>query len=144
MKWGSRAVSIEAGLRMQTSIGHEGDRPIAGELNAAIARAVGRIHRDRVGRGPTKAQAFFRGNVVVVVLENVLVKAERTLLGRGLDESVVHLRNELFEMMRPDLIAAVETLTDRHVTALMSASHMDPDIAGQIFVLDQPIQTQPL
>src|SRR4051794_37202191 len=31
-----------------------------GELNASVARAAVRLHRSYVGRGPTRARAFFR------------------------------------------------------------------------------------
>jgi uncharacterized protein YbcI len=125
------------------SVSQDGGHPTGGELNAAIARAAVRIHRECVGRGPTKAQAFFRGNIVVVILENVLVKAELTLLGRGLEASVIHLRKELLETMRPDLTAAVEGLTDRSVTTLMGDNSFHPDIASQVFVLDGPVRIPP-
>jgi uncharacterized protein YbcI len=92
-----------------------------------------------VGRGPTKAHAFFRGNIVVVVLEEVLVKAERTLLAQGLEASVIELRRELLETMRPDLTTAVEALTDRQVTTLMGDTNLDADVGCQIFVLDRPV-----
>jgi uncharacterized protein YbcI len=110
-----------------------------GELNAAIARAAVRIHRAYVGRGPTKAHAFFRGNIVVVIFENVLVRAEQTLMVQGHVESVLELRRELLETMRPDLTAAVEELTDRRVTALMGDTNLDADIASHVFVLDRPV-----
>jgi uncharacterized protein YbcI len=119
----------------------DSDKPIGGELNAGIARAVVRIHRDSVGRGPTKAQAFFRGNVVVVVLEHVLAKEERTLVSSGHEDAVTALRHELLETMQPDLMAAVETLTDRRVVAMMGDTNLNADMAGQIFVLDEPIET---
>jgi uncharacterized protein YbcI len=123
--------------------GQHGDKPIGGELNAAIARAVVRIHRSSVGRGPTKAHAFFRGHIVVVVLENVFSAEERTLLAGGRGESVIRLRQELLEMMRRDLVAAVEELTGCGVTALMGDTSLEPDMASHVFVLDGPIQAQP-
>jgi uncharacterized protein YbcI len=96
-----------------------------------------------VGRGPAKSHAFFRGNIVVVLLEEVLVTGEHTLLAGGHDDSVIRLRQQRLQTMRLDLIAAVERLTDRHVTALMGDTNLRPDIASHVVVLDRPIQTQP-
>jgi len=54
-----------------------------GELNAALAQAVVRLHHDYMGRGPSAASAFFRENVVVVVVERVMTAAERSLAESG-------------------------------------------------------------
>jgi uncharacterized protein YbcI len=54
-----------------------------GELNAATTRAVVRIHSQYVGRGPTKAQTFHRGPLVVTMMENAMTKAERSLIADG-------------------------------------------------------------
>ena len=40
--------------------------------------------------------------------------------------------------MRNELTAAVEGLTRRKVVAFMSASHVEPDLAAEVFVLDEP------
>ncbi len=111
-----------------------------GELNAWIARAVVRLHRSYVGRGPTKARAFFRDNIVIVVLEDVMTRSERSLVASGCDDTVIRVQEALLETMRADLIAAIETLTDRRVTAFMSATHLEPDMAAEIFVLDRPVE----
>jgi uncharacterized protein YbcI len=112
-----------------------------GELNASIARAAVRLHRSHVGRGPTKARAFFRDNIVVVVLEDVLTQSERSLVASGRHDTVIRVQEALLETMSADLIAAIETLTDRRVTAFMSATHLEPDMAGEIFVLDRPVES---
>ena len=57
---------------------HAGE--VGGELNAAVARAAVRVHRWHAGRGPTKARAFFRHDVVVAVLEDALTVTERSLI----------------------------------------------------------------
>jgi hypothetical protein len=38
--------------------------------------------------------------------------------------------------MREDAIAKIEELTGRRVTAFMSANHIDPDLAAELFVLE--------
>jgi uncharacterized protein YbcI len=122
---------------------HADDLPTSGALNAAIARAAVRVYRDYVGRGPTKAQAFFRGNIVVVVMHDVMTTAERSLATGGRSEVVLDMRRQLGRALRPDLVAAVERLTGCRVTASMGASHVDPDLAAEVFILDRDVPTGP-
>jgi uncharacterized protein YbcI len=116
---------------------------IGGELNAALVQAVVRIHHDYMGRGPSTARAFFRENIVVVVVERVMTAPERSLAGSGRQDGVRDVHRDLLEVMRADLTVAVEDLTNRRVTALMSDIHVESDIASLVFVLDQSIHTQP-
>jgi uncharacterized protein YbcI len=66
---------------------------------------------------------------------DVLTKAERKLVEDGKRELVLQVRQEFQKTMREDLIAAVETLTERKVVAFMSDNHIDPDMAVETFVL---------
>jgi uncharacterized protein YbcI len=111
-----------------------------GELNAAILRAVVSIYRSYAGRGPTQSEVFFRDDVVVVVMRDFMTPLERTLAERGRGNAAVELHGQLHEVMRDDLVAAVERLTGRTVMALMSDSQADPDVAGEVFVLDQAVE----
>jgi uncharacterized protein YbcI len=124
--------------------GAEAPRPRAreasgGELNASILRAVVSVYRSYAGRGPTRSQAFFRDNVVVVVMRDFMTPLERTLAEHGRGEAAVELHAQLHEVMRDELVAAVERLTGRTVTALMSDSQADPDVAAEVFVLDRAV-----
>jgi uncharacterized protein YbcI len=115
------------------------DEPTKGRLNAELARAVVRVHRNYTGRGPTQAQAFFRRNIVVVVLQSVLTRAERSLARGGRSETVLGGRRQLQAEMRPHLVDAVEALTGCRVTAFMSDNHVEPDMAVELFVLDRSV-----
>jgi uncharacterized protein YbcI len=117
-------------------------RSAGGELNAAIARMVVRYHNQQLGRGPTKAKAFHRDNVIVVVLQDAMTKAERSLAAGGKQDAVMQMRAAFQETMRPGLVVAVEDLTGCKVEAFMSANHVDPDMATEIFVLDRPVPGQ--
>ena len=116
--------------------------PGAGRLNQELARAIVRLHKRFLGRGPTKAQAFYRGNVVVVVMEDALTEAERRLAARGEREAVLSMRRRYQDAMREDLVDAVEVLTGCRVEAFMSSSHIVPDLAAEIFVLDRPVAVE--
>jgi uncharacterized protein YbcI len=116
-----------------------GRKPQGGQLNATIARRVVRLFTSMTGRGPTKARAFFNGNVVVVVLEDALTAMERSLAQTGRIDAVKQMRHEVHQSMRAALIGVVEQLTGCRVVALMSDYHVAPDLASEIFVLDRPV-----
>lgn len=114
-----------------------------GQLNAAVADACVRVHNQYLGRGPSKAQAFFRDRVIVVVMEQILTKAERTLVDSGRPDHVLSMRREFQSTMEEDLTRSVEELTGCRVVAFMSDNHLDPDIAGELFILDRPVPGEP-
>jgi uncharacterized protein YbcI len=114
-----------------------------GELNAAIAREIVRHYSAHRGRGPTKARAFYRDDIVVVVLQDAMTAAERSLARSGRADVVSLVAQASEEVMRADLVASIERLTDCKVEAFMSASHVDPDFASEIFILDRPVRGTP-
>jgi uncharacterized protein YbcI len=119
------------------------DQLTGGRLNAAIARGVVHMHSRFVGRGPTKAQAFFHGNVIVVVMRDTMTKSELSLVADGRGDAVLEMRKALQRTMEPDLVAAVETLTGCMVVAFMCANHVEPDLEAELFVLDRPVPGGP-
>jgi uncharacterized protein YbcI len=112
------------------------ERSQRGSVSSAISNAVRQLVADYTGRGPTRARTSIRDNVVVVLLEDTLTKGERRLVGKGRDHRVIDYRREFQDAMREDAIASVEELTGRKVTAFMSANHIDPDLAAELFVLE--------
>jgi uncharacterized protein YbcI len=111
------------------------EQRVDGSVLASISRAVVRIVHEYTGRGPTKARTSIRDDIVVVMLQETLLKAEQTLIRDGKDRAVVEMRRTFQQTMREDLAAAVETLTERKVIAFMSDSHLDPDYSVELFVL---------
>jgi uncharacterized protein YbcI len=111
----------------------------AGELNAEVARAVVRIYRSVRGRGPTKAHATFRADVIVVVLEDVTTPVERSLIAGGRANEALAVRRSLHAMMRAPLAQAIAELTGARVRTVLGDSDADPDIAAEVFILDQHV-----
>jgi uncharacterized protein YbcI len=118
-------------------------RLVGGDLNAAVARAVVRFHREETGRGPNKARSFYRDDVIVVVLEDLMTQVERRLVARGEEDVVRQMRATLQNGMRTELVAIVEQLTGTRVRAFLSSNNLDPDMAIQAFVLEEPIRAEP-
>jgi uncharacterized protein YbcI len=111
-------------------------RTHGGSVSSAISNAIRQLVADYTGRGPTRARTSIRDNLVVVLLEDTLTKGERRLVHKGRDHRVIDYRREFQDAMREDAIASVEELTGRKVTAFMSANHINPDLAAELFVLE--------
>jgi uncharacterized protein YbcI len=110
--------------------------PPAGPMAAAISNVVVRLLSEYTGRGPTKARTVIRDNLVIVMLQDTLTKGERALVDTGHEDQVLGLRATFQKAMRGEAEAAIEKLTGRKVAAFMSANHVDPDLAAEIFVLE--------
>ena len=107
-----------------------------GSTAAAISNgAVGLLH-EYTGRGPTKARTTINHDSVMILFGESLTKAERTLAEKGEGAVVLQMRHRFQEAMREDLIALVEAHTERKVVAFMSANHLEPDMAVEVFVLE--------
>jgi uncharacterized protein YbcI len=110
-----------------------------GRLAATISAAVVHVFAEHTGRGPTKARTTLDANMIVVLLQDNLTKAERALVEAGKDAEVLHLRRTFQDTMRLDLVGVVERLTARRVQAFMSANHIAPDTAAEIFLMDRDV-----
>ena len=110
-------------------------RPAGGTLYAAISNAIVGIVHDYTGRGPTRARTSIREDVVVVMLQETMLKAEPSLVEDGKSDLVAHMRRSFQQTMRADMSAAVESLTGREVIAFLSDSHLEPDYSVEVFVL---------
>jgi uncharacterized protein YbcI len=102
---------------------------------AAISTGVVGVVHEYTGRGPTKARTTIDQNTVVVLMGDTLTKSERKLAEDGKSDLVYEIRHEFQSTMREDLIDVVETALGRKVVAFMSANHLDPDLAAEVFVL---------
>lgn len=121
-------------MTTETELKHRSD----GTLPSAISTAIVMLMREYTGRGPMKAQTTIRGNVVLVMLEQTLTKGEQVLVNKGRGENVLALRREYQEAMREESSDKIAELTGRGVLAMMSANHLAPDLAAEIYVLDGP------
>ena len=106
-------------------------------MNQEINNGAVRILRDYTGRGPTKARSMIDDDSVTILLGDTLTPGERRLAESGKAEHVINNRHEFQRLMRDDLVKVVEDALDRKVIAFMSANHIDPDMAVEVFVLER-------
>jgi uncharacterized protein YbcI len=116
-----------------TSTEHHRD----GSPASAISNLVVRLMSDYTGRGPTKARTYMNDNLITVLLQDTLTKGERSLVRNGKEDLVLSTRLAFQMTMREDLQTGLERITGRTVRAFMSSNHMDPDVAVEVFVLDE-------
>jgi uncharacterized protein YbcI len=102
-----------------------------------ISNALSRNHRNHFGRGPTTVRTVIQKGYVISFLEGVYTPFERTLLDAGKTQEVMNARFAYQEAMRDEYVAIVEKTTGRKVRAFLSQNHVDPDIAAEVFVLEQ-------
>jgi uncharacterized protein YbcI len=115
-----------------------------GVLAGQISRAVVQLYREYTGRGPTQAHTTITDDLVVVMMGDTLLKAEKSLAVDGKSELVLTMRRAVQDTMRADLTDAVERLSGRKVVAFMSHNHIEPDLASELFVLAPRIRVAPV
>ena len=107
-----------------------------GKTTMAISREMVALMKDYFGRGPTKARTYMRDNLIVVIMEDTMTKAELTLVRSGNIREVRDLRRLFQETIRDDACELVERLSGRTVSAYMSDHDTERDVAAEIFVMD--------
>jgi uncharacterized protein YbcI len=115
------------------------DRLTGGELNGALTDELVGVQTGYLGRGPQTAFTFYRGNVVITLMYDVLTKAEKVLAETGRDADVTEAHGLFRQQMEADFRAVVERLTGQKVLAVLSANHIEPDVASAIFILDHAV-----
>lgn len=103
---------------------------------ARISNMVVQVLHSYTGRGPTKAWTSIDRDLISVVLRDTLNKGEQTLVADGRSQLVLETRKAYQLSMRNALVAGVENITGRQVSAFLSDNHVDPDIAIETFVLE--------
>jgi uncharacterized protein YbcI len=107
-----------------------------GALNAALANELGKLIADFTGRGATKSRAFVQQDLVVCVFEDGATRAERNLVAIGESRLVRIQRDALQRAMGPQLVAAVERLTNRTVRTFLSGMDEGGAASIEAFILD--------
>ena len=110
--------------------------PSSGELSAEISSTFVQLLKEHGGKGPTQCRTYLENDVIIVLLRGGYTRAEGTLFEDGKWLDVRTSRHSFSDTMEGRFTAALENLTGRRVNAFMSASHQDPDLQVEMFVLD--------
>jgi uncharacterized protein YbcI len=107
-----------------------------GELSGQISTRFVQLIKEHSGKGPTRCRTYVEEDIVVVLLRGGYTLAEGTLFEAGKWLDVRTSRHAFQDTMEGRFTAELERMTGRQVHAFMSASHQDPDLQVEIFVLE--------
>jgi uncharacterized protein YbcI len=104
---------------------------------AAVSRAMVALHKEHVGRGPTRARSYFSGaDTLICVLEDALLPYERKMVELGDADRVRDSRLNFQAATRDLFVAAVEGTLYRKVTAFASAVDPEHDVVFENFTFE--------
>jgi uncharacterized protein YbcI len=109
----------------------------AGPLRQQLSNAVMALYKEYFGKGPVDCRAYLERDLVVLVLTGGYSAGEQTLFEAGKWHDVRHGRLAWQDSMEERFTQTIEQLTNRTVKAFLSASHQDPDVSVELFVLDE-------
>jgi uncharacterized protein YbcI len=115
-------------------------RKTRGELEAELALAVARFHKETFGRGPVETRAVVRDGLAVAHVRGVLTAAEARLAAAGpVDAALIRrVRRRVTARVEPELRAAAECVLGVPVRAVLSDVATGTDEAVLVFALDRP------
>jgi uncharacterized protein YbcI len=114
--------------------------PDSGEPNASqlmqISRALMRVYKEYLGRGPDRAHTHYAGSdSLVCFLEGTLTPVERTLTTIAAHQRLRETRTLIQDAAEAEMCRLVEVITGRAVTASTSGFDVRADVATEAFRL---------
>jgi uncharacterized protein YbcI len=110
------------------------EEPRTAGMLAAVCNTLVSLHKEQFGRGPTGARAHFAGDdMLVCVLEDALLPAERTMVRMGDQQRVRDSRTAFQAATREQFVDAVEAIVRRDVEAFASAIDPDQGVVWEIY-----------
>ncbi len=115
------------------------DASLDGEdLTEAISASMVALYADHYGHDRTTGTTYINDNVVVCILEDILSAHEDTQIASGDGGDVIDGRVAFQTGMQDEFTSEIERLTERRVTAFMSANQTTPGVACELFFLEAP------
>lgn len=108
----------------------------ATDVEGLISREILRVHEESYGYGASDVKVVVAEDLVVVVLDVDITRAEETLLEAGKGQAVRSNREAFQRAIEPVFKAVVERATGRRVVAFLSQMHTDPLFSVEFFRLE--------
>ena len=107
-----------------------------GEIVSEISDGLVRLLKKHYGTGPAEVKTTYGDDLVACVLRGGVLPSEQTLLEHGKEDQVAQFRHAFQDAMSDQFREVVEVATGRKVIAFMSGNQIDPDMLGELFVLE--------
>jgi uncharacterized protein YbcI len=114
------------------------DVTIPGDALLQITNDVSALMRRFYGKGPARSRGFVNGDLLFLVLEDVLTEFELTFLAKGEAGIVRQIRTRYQELIREEMISLVERSSSHRVLDYMSQILTDAGMLIEIFLLAPP------
>ena len=103
---------------------------------AQISRAITRVYKEQLGRGPDRVHCHYAGSdAIVCFLEGTLTPVERLLSTIDEHQRLRDIRLLVQDAVRPELCRAIEQITGRGVLTSTSGFDTRADVASENFQL---------
>lgn len=101
-----------------------------------ISRGLAALWSKHWGRGPQRCRAHWAGpDTIVAILSGGHTPAERSLQAAGHCGLVLEARERLHEILEDEMRQLVEEATGRSVGTVLHATHLEPELSAQVFML---------
>ena len=101
-----------------------------------ISNGIGSVHREHYGRGADRIRTLIHQDVVMTRLEDCYTTVEKRMIAEGAFGHVRETRTMFQDWMGPRFTEIVEDATGRKVEAFFSQVTHDPDMAVEVFLLE--------
>jgi uncharacterized protein YbcI len=108
-----------------------------GQVRQQLADALVRWHREKYGRGPSKARAHVEDTYALVLFREVGTTMESCLAAHGHSELVERMQRVVRRTHAIELAALVSHTIGREVEAVLSDHDTEHDLTALVFVFPQ-------
>lgn len=116
--------------------------PTIGQLERRLSQKVQAFYREHLGQQPSKVTCQIFGTKVAFVLEDSVTKPEQVLVDEGKEDLAEQVRQDLDQVLQPQLKDLIQEIVEVEVVDLLSDSALDTKRGGIIAILAEEPQTR--